>query len=231
MATYQEQQKDLINTIERQVSAGSFSATTVAMRNDFVTSQEISLTAVSFVPPEINRVISESIIEPLRQVEPGHYFLPPESRHVTIKNVRAIHHPPNFTDGDIEKVAALFAKIIPEHQSFSFHLQGLLLFPTSISLMGYCDERLKYLVQALDSGLRDIGVPDDKKYLSDEVFFGNITLCRLTASPSLAFIAKIKGFKNVVVGSLPLTEISLISCNPVCHPSSRKIIAQYSLKI
>ncbi|NJM70483.1 MAG: hypothetical protein HC862_09750, partial [Scytonema sp. RU_4_4] len=84
-------------------------------------------------------------------------------------------------------------------------------------------------VQALDLGLREIGVPDNKKYISDTVFFGNMTLCRLTHEPSPLFQKKVKELESIYIGEMRLTEISLIICNAVCHPKTKKVISTYKL--
>ncbi|MGH8002418.1 MAG: 2'-5' RNA ligase family protein, partial [Brasilonema sp.] len=139
------------------------------------------------------------------------------------------HNPPLFQNEDVVKVHELFTQIIPKFQSFTFHLEGLILFPTSVSLVGYCDETLRKLVQALDLGLKEIGVPDNKKYISDTIFFGNMTLCRLTHEPSSSFQNKVKELESIYIGEMRVTEISLIICNAVCHPKTKKVIGTYKL--
>ena len=96
--------------------------------------------------------------------------------------------------------------------------------------MGYSNETLRDLILALDKGLKEIGVPDNKKYFSNELFFGNISVCRFTKKPSQEFLDKIRELKDINIGELLVKEISLVACNEVCNPNSRKIVGTYRLK-
>jgi hypothetical protein len=84
-------------------------------------------------------------------------------------------------------------------------------------------------VQALDDGLKEIELTDDKKYISDTVFFGNMTLCRFTQAPSLLFQDKVRELEDIYIGEMRVSEINLVTCNAVCHPKTRKIIGTYKL--
>ncbi|NMG22400.1 hypothetical protein, partial [Brasilonema bromeliae] len=68
-----------------------------------------------------------------------------------------------------------------------------------------------------------------KKYISDTVFFGNMTLCRLTHEPSTLFKKKVQELENIYIGEMGVTEISLVICNAVCHPKTKKVIGTYKL--
>ncbi|MFA5076360.1 MAG: hypothetical protein WC480_03005 [Patescibacteria group bacterium] len=233
MINYQDRQRQLIGRIKSDSDLKYNQATIIAMEPNKVAynnSQEITLTLVVFVPASLGQVIQEKIILPLQKIEPEHFYSPLKSLHLTIKNVRAASRPPTFTAEEVKKVDELFKKIVPNLLSFDFTLEGLMPFATSASLMGYCDERLKDLVIGLDAGLRQIGVPDNKKYFSNEIFFGNISLCRFVHEPSLAFMNKVEAMARISVGNLPIKQISLITCNKVCSQESQKIIGTYNLK-
>ena len=83
---------------------------------------------------------------------------------------------------------------------------------------------------ALDKGLKNIGVPDNKKYISDTIFWGNITICRFTKDPSKELIKTIKKLRNIKIGKFKVSEVDLITCNSVCYPKSRKVIGKYRLR-
>ena len=226
---YFQKQKQLVKEMKLSLAKGEAKSTIVEMRSDYEYDNQKCLTTVVFIPKNIAHRITNSIIEPLKQVESEHFYYLAESMHITIKNIRTIHKPPLFMEDDVVKVDGLFREIIPKFKSFSFQLEDLVKFPTSLSLMGYCDDTLQKLVKELDAGLKQIGVPDDKKYFSDKIFFGNITLCRFTHQPSEAFIKKIEELRNIKIGELVVDKINLIICNVVCHPKTRKMVGTYKL--
>jgi hypothetical protein len=150
--------------------------------------------------------------------------------HTTIKNIRLKHDPPLFTPSDVEKVDKLFQEIIPSFPTFDFVLEDVLALPTSAALMGYSDQTLQKLVLALDEGLKSIGVPDDKKYFSDSIFWSNVTFCRFVERPGERFLAALRQMRNIVIGTSRVEKIHLITCNFTCSSNSKKIIGEYSLR-
>jgi len=226
---YFQKQKQLVEEMNLSLAKGVVRSSVVEMQSEYEHDDQTCLTSLVFIPQDIAHKITKIIIEPLKQLEPEYFYYPAESMHLTIKSIRTIHKPPLFTEDDVAKVDILFKKIIPKFKSFSFQLEDLVKFPTSLSLMGYCDDTLQKLVKELDAGLKQIGVPDDKKYFSDEIFFGNITLCRFTHQPSEAFIKKIEELKNIKIGQFVIDKINLITCNVVCHPKTRRIAGTYKL--
>lgn len=230
MLLYQQKQKALFGKIENDFRKGKIFSSIVVPVKDYVNDALICLTGVVFLPEKIKRSISKKIIEPLRKEDNNQYYYLPESLHLTLQNVRIISNPPFFTKKDIVKVKKVFEEVIPKFRSFSFELRNLFELPTSLSICGFCDEVLKYLVLELREKLQKAGVPDNKKYASDEVFFGNITICRYTKKPTKDFLAKIKELKNIEIGRFVIKEVSLITTNKVCHPSKTQIIEIYKLK-
>ena len=170
---------------------------------------------MSFVPTDLAREIYRAVIAPLKAIEPEHYFYAPDSMHLTIKNIRSVHNPPQFTGADIKKVDRLFARVVPQHRPFGVQLEELVPFTTSLSLIAYSDERLHQLVQTLDSGLSDIGLPDDKRYVSKEVIFGNVTLCRYMQPPSERFLHAVARRTHAFTAELKIKTVHLITCNAV----------------
>lgn len=81
----------------------------------------------------------------------------------------------------------------------------------------------------MDKGLNKIGIPDDKKYISSSIFWGNISLCRFTHEPNKTFVAAVKKMRNIKIGVMNVKNINLITCNAVCHPKTQHIVATYAL--
>lgn len=204
--------------------------TMVPIRSDHRTDITRCLTSVVLIPDDMAQDISQTLIEPLKKIEPEHYYYPIESLHITVKNVKTVNHPPLFGETDIKKVDQLFQEIIPRYHAFSYSLEEIGAFKTSIALIGYCDEQLRELVQALDEGLQAIGVPDNKRLISDTVFFGNITLCRYVQQPSKRLLNVVKQRRYAYCGRLKVRQIHLITCNAVCVPESRTLVNSYTLQ-
>jgi len=188
------------------------------------------LTSVAFLPGDTAQDIHRSIVRPLQAVEPDHHYYSPDAMHITIKNIRTIHNPPLFTEADVKKVDRLFAELIPRHTSFPFWLEEVVPFPTSVSLIAYSDVGLRDLVCTLDAGLNKIGIPDNKQYVSNDVYCGNVTWCRYTRQPSQKFSDTLEQMTHVYQGALKVEVIHLITCNSVCAPESRRILHSYSLR-
>jgi len=230
MADYFSQQKSLVREIESSLLKGIQKATTVKMQKDYANDDQICLTSSVFVPENISQKITEDIVRPLQKIDYAQYYYPADSMHLTIKNVRVIKNPPSFSEEDMLKVDKLFTELIPKFPKFEFSVEDVVLWPTSIAVIAYCDETLQELVTALDKGLKEIGVPDDKKYASDSVYFGNITICRFIQNPSEELLEATKKLRNRKIGKMNIEKINLITCNAVYHPSSRRIIGEYKLK-
>ncbi len=226
---YRQQQKELVRKLEETFARGAHKPTVVDMRKNYANDDQRCFTSVVFVPDAIAKKITWNVIDRLQEIEPHHYFYPPESMHITVKNIRTVHKPPLFTESDIEKVKTVFKTIIPKFPVFEFHIEDVIIFPTSVSIMAYAHDTLQKLVRALDKGLRAIGVPDNKKYLSDSIFWGNITICRFVKNPDDRFIREVKKMRNDTMGKFNAETVRLITCNAVCAPASREIIAEYQL--
>jgi 2'-5' RNA ligase len=227
--TYRELQKQAVNQL-RVGSGQNLRASVVPIRSDYRTDSAMCLTSVAFLPDDIAHDIHRKIVQPLEEIEPDHHYYSPDSMHITVKNIRTIHNPPRFTEADVRKVDRLFGGLIPEHPSFSFWLEEVVPFPTSVSLIAYSDLKLRDLVRALDAGLNKIGVPDNKQYVSDGVYFGNVTLCRYTRQPSRKFSDALEQMTHVYKGVLKVEVIHLITCNSVCAPESSRILHSYRLR-
>jgi hypothetical protein len=229
MSDYRRQQKQLIDQLRLGAGQPGAKATVVPMKRDYRHDPAIGLTSVAFVPPELGRAISQDIIEPLKAIEPDHYYYEPDSMHLTVKNIKSVHNPPHFTPTDARQAGRLFARIIPRHGAFSVQLEELVPFSTSLSLIAYSGAPLHKLVQALDAGLKEIGVPDDKRYVSKAVIFGNVTLCRYVQPPSERFLNAVTERAHAFTAELKIEAVHLITCNAVCAPEWRDYIGSYWL--
>ena len=216
-------------TLARDLVAGAANASVVPILGDFRNDPALCLTAVSFIEGEIASAIETRLIQRLRRIEPDHHYYRPDELHLTVKGVRVIHHPPNFDERDIQRVDGCFGAIIPDYAPIPFALEQVVRFPTSLAVVATSPQRFGDLVQALDRGLEDVGVPDDKRYASNEVFFGNVSFCRFTSQPSPEFLEAAAELDDPGLGDLIVDRVSLVVCNAVCAVESRRIRATYDL--
>ena len=223
---YRDKQQHIVKKLAKEAKNR---VSIVPMQADFRYDKKLCLTSVVFIPDDLAKKSQRTIIESLRVIDPYHHYYEQGEMHLTIKNIRTVHAPPLFGDSDIQKVDRIFAQIIPKHKSFAFALEEVVMFSTSVSLIGYCDESLQDLVRDLNTGLKRIGVPDNKKYISDSVFFGNITLCRFICPPSSAFQRRLEKLSCNSLGRIDVKEIHLVVCNSVCARESQRIINSYKL--
>lgn len=230
MENYKSKQQKTISEMEKTFIRGGQKSTIVEMRQDYFNDNQIALTSIIRIDSKICNKITEEVIEPLRQIDPNHFYFSPESMHITIKNIRTINNPPSFTQEDVDKASTLFSKLIPKFDSFEFEIEDVILFPTSISVMAYSNKTLYDLVTALDKGLNEIGVPDNKQYFSNSVFWGNITICRFTEKPSNEFVEKVKSLRYSKFGKQRVDKINLVEMNAVLNPRYLKIVADYKLR-
>lgn len=228
MEAYQDRQKKLILEIEKGY-LDQPTALNPGAANDFANDPRLALVCLYFVPEQVQGFILSKIISLLRAADPAPYFYSRESLHLTIKNVRYINAPPSYTAEDIHKVRLGFREVVPEIKAFPMELEGIFAQPSSLSVCGFSDDSLLRIVQTLDQTLLTVGVPDDKKYFSQEVFFGNVSFCRFQQQPNQAFREKVQELKKVKVGTIQIDKVWLVETDLVCHPARTTLLEEFRL--
>ncbi|MEI7653598.1 MAG: hypothetical protein WCJ70_05015 [bacterium] len=223
-------QKDLVRELESALAADPSRTTLAPMKSDFATSKERSLGAISFLSSDILSQIREKVQDPLQSADPLQYHFPTTSLHITIKNIRALHYPPRISSSDIQKAHTVLAETIPSYPPPQFHLEEVVIFPTSIALMAYAEEGHIKLIHELDDKLSQAGIPDDKKYFSKDICWANITICRFTHPPTPQLITTAKSMRHLKVSNMQMDETELLTCNEVCDPRSREVWGTYHFR-
>lgn len=229
MDNYQAKQLELTKRIEEGFKKGQAASTIVEPVSDYINDDRICLTSVAFIPQNLEEIIINKIINPLRKINPIQYFYIPGSFHVTINNTRTIANPPLFNAEDIEKIKEVFKKVIPRYNSFTFELKRLFELPTSLAISAFSDKTLGDLALELREELRKAGVPDNKTYEDKNIVIGSTTISRFTNTPNPEFKQMIKVLKEIEIGTFEVKKISLITTNAICYPSKTKIIEEYLL--
>ncbi len=228
MQDYQQNQKEVINTLEKQVKSNILTFSTVSPVTDFKNDQRICLTSVHIPKEDLKNKIRQTLIEPLKQISPEHFYYHNDSLHMTIKNIRIINNPPHFSNQDIEKAKKVFSKVIPKHKSFKVFFYRLLLFSNNLALMGTSGEELDNIILDLDKKLKAANIPDDKKYLNNRYFFINMTLARFSNPISEEFKKKVEEFSaNINFEPYTINSVTLLTCNAVFE--NRNIIDTWNL--
>lgn len=229
MNDHAAQQKAVIDRIEAQIKSNSLGFTVVPPMEDYESDPRICLTIVHLLKTELVEKIQQSLLTPLREIEPDYYYYPAESLHTTIKNIRTIEDPPNFSSADVQTAQKVLTEITPRHFSYKIYFYRLLLFPNNLALIGTTDPQLDDLVLDLDRTLTKSGIPDNKTYANSKYFFCNITLARFDGSPSEKFKAKAQELSDSLAFKPYLVDsISLITGNAVFH--DKKVWGTWKLK-
>lgn len=230
MDSYYKQQDVLFNEIEERFKKGESPATIVQQLNDYENDDQICLTSVAFVPKNLQELVVSKLISPLKKADPRQYFYLPESLHLTIQNIRTVDNPPQFSASDIEKSKQVFSNIVPKYPPIVFRLKGLFNLPTSLGIRAYAEKTLKDLCLELRHELASAGVPDNKTYASNKIFFGNVSISRYTTTPNAKFDDILNNFKNIDIGIFNVESVFLITTNSVCYPQKTKILAKFDLR-
>jgi len=208
---HQKKQIQIIEQIVESAQLGKISV--VAPVKDFAKDPRLCLTFAHFPDRRFVDGIKKQILDPLKIKFPEFYFYEPNSLHMTIKNVRTIEKPPNFTVQDVKKARKAGDSTIPFSTAFKTYFYRLILFPNSISLVGTTEPALDTLFHSLDSELNKIGVPDNKVYANTKNFFTNITIARFNEKPGTTAEAIENLNKKIQPSPYEVTSVSLVKAN------------------
>jgi hypothetical protein len=226
---HQQKQVEVINSLEQQVRNNSLKFSTVAPVKDYTNDTRICLTSVHIPNQDLITKIQSEFIEPLKGISPNFFFYPNDSLHMTIKNIRVINDPPNFTKEDIGKAEQVFESIVPHHKQFNVYFYRLLLFSNNLALIGTTDPELDSIILDLDKELNIAGVPDDKKYMNSKYFFSNMTLARFNDVPSRKFLQKVEELsQSILFDPYIVDSVTLITCTAVF--TNKNIIQTWKLE-
>ncbi len=213
---HQQNQLRVISSLEQQVQNKTIGFSTVSPVDDYQHDSRICLTSVHFPHEQLVHQIEADVMQPLRKNSHHPFFYPPESLHMTIKNIRVINDPPHFSKEDVVKAEYVFESVIPNHHKFNVYFYRLMLFPNNLALIGTTDKELDNIIFDLDAGLTREGISDDKTYINSQYFFSNMTLARFSSLPSEEFIKNVEDLsKTISIKPYTVDSVTLISCTAV----------------
>ncbi|HCR81415.1 MAG: hypothetical protein UY13_C0002G0427 [Candidatus Pacebacteria bacterium GW2011_GWB1_47_8] len=226
---HQLEQQKVINQIAQQISNNSLNFSTVSIVEDYAKDSRICLTSVHFPHRYLVDQVQRELIKPLRKIEPGFYYYPSDSLHMTVKNIRVVNDPPHFNEEDIGTAVKIFSEVIPQHKKFKAYFYRLLLFPNNLTLIGTTDEELDRIIFDLDQKLKAKSIPDDKIYANSRYFFSNITLARFNNAPSEEFMRKVEELSTSLrFKPYEVSSVTLLTCNAVFQ--NKRIRGTWQLK-
>lgn len=226
---YTARQRALVERIRREISPPPLAGRTTQVP-DFEGDAGRCLTSLVEVPGELAERIAREAIAPLRAADPDVYAYRTAQLHATLKNVRTVKSPPDFGPAEVAAARRVHAEIVPRMDAFEIRLEDCLMLSGSVVLVGYTDARLHGLLAALDAGLREAGVPDDKRYFSREVFVGLVTIARFAGPPAPALARAADALRGRAFGAFRARDVLLVASNAVYAPASRTRFGSYRLR-
>jgi hypothetical protein len=221
---YFEAQRELFKSL----ALGAAGAAVVPLRTAY-TNAARCLTVVHLLDEPLASVISQVIIAQLREIEGHHHWYATHDLHLTLKNVRSAKPNRVFTPDEIQRAVGAVERAWHAIEPLSFAIHGPVCFPTSIVLRAFGTLKHREAVRLLDRELDLAGIPDDKGYASNEVFIGNITLCRFSTMPTADLRQAVLAQEGLFLGMYNPRTMQLVECDEVCSSGSRVVHA--SLKI
>ena len=220
-----------MDELESYKCSKSFPASMVVPVEDYASDTRKYLTFVALPTPEIISEIYTNFVAELQAADPDQYFCRPESLHFTILSIRLFEDGSNFDQEKINQIIDVAQKVFAKHKSLKLKINGSLALPTSIGVRCYSSEAFKHLIQDLKLELKKVDVVSDKKLISEEVLFSNITVTRFKPNycPNQQMIDVVNKYRSFDFGKMILTDIKLVHANAVMSTTSTKILTELNL--
>lgn len=227
--TYREQQQALIQELNDRAQDGSYPATFIAPNEDYRQDPRVSLGVFLIPPPDFIARLHYELQLPLLAADPAQYGTPARAMHFTFKNIQTVADPPTFTPEQALQIVDELRPLLARYPAFVLDCEGLLVTPSSIGLVGYYPQFIGEMVRDISEMLVRVGVPDNKRYISNEVTFTNITLVRYRRPPEPALLARVADLQSVKM-ELPVTSLQLVSADLSFRPEKTVIWDDFPLQ-
>ncbi len=226
---YQRRQIKVVEDIESQVRSNDLKFSTVLPVEDYENDPRLCLTSVHFPKTDLIDSVLNTIVKPLKRITPSHFYYQKDNLHLTIKNIRVISDPPNFTVNDLIRAKNVFESVVPKYKRFEVYFYRLLLFKSNLALVGTTGEELDEIILDLDKNLSAAGIPDDKQYTNSKNFFCNMTLVRFNSQLTARYKLKIKELSSKInIKPYIIDSVTLLTSNAVLK--KRKILGEWGLR-
>ncbi len=228
--TYQDQQYQLFNQLESAYQRGETPSNVYPKIKDYANDPRLCLTLANWIDPDLALSIDETLIQPLKAVDPRQFYYPQTSLHTTLLTLFLAADPPMFTASEVAVIKKVLEKVIPTLEPITYHLKGLFLMPNSIGLRGYTGSELYTAIKTIRTALEKEGIKINPGVASDEVYFGHITLCRFTTPPNSAFWHKTVELRNRSFGYKTVKCWDLLATNFAFASNSIQKFGKFTLQ-
>ena len=209
--------------------AGHANATVVPLRTEYVGAAKC-LTLIHLLPNELSARLENQVLGPLSAFQAKHHWYPPPDRHLTLKNVRRARAHAIFSTELVERASSAIGRVCRTAAPLEFDILGPVCLPTSIVVRAIGMPAHREMMLSFDRELAKAHVPDDKTYASNDVFVGNITVCRFTEPPAADLVEAIADLRDRFIAKHVVRTAFLVQCDEVCSSSSRVVLQEFVLE-
>jgi hypothetical protein len=136
-------QRSIVKNLCSQTISGKYSSEIAASVDDYENDPRVFLGILSFPDENCKKCLMEMRKELSKCFEED-YVLPPRAWHLTIRNIRTISNPPNFSKNDISNLISELDEKIKNIKPIRFSFKDFLYTPTSIGIAAYPDENFVF---------------------------------------------------------------------------------------
>jgi 2'-5' RNA ligase len=209
--------------------AGQTGSTVVPLRAEYV-GVAMCLTLIHLLPNALSALIEDKVIGELGPFRSKHHWYPRSDRHLTLKNVRRARVHAAFPSDLVERASNAIGRVCRAASPLEFDILGPVCLPTSIVVRAIGTPAHRELMLSFDRELMVAGVPDDKAYASNDVFVGNITVCRFTEPPAEDLIEAIAALRDQFIAKHTVRTACLVQCDEVCSSGSLVLLREFALE-
>jgi 2'-5' RNA ligase len=173
------------------------------------------VTAISRLPLDRARALAE-MLEPLRTAAPQHYFYPPETLHITIRNLDGLHA------GGL-KAAASLLRATP---TFELELRGLNVSSHTVFVQALPrDDALRSIRRRLDESLRASATPRPRV----PAHFAHLNVVRFRGRVGGSLLAAVARRRSIELGMLKVTQIEIVETDRLLSPAGTRTVERIAL--
>lgn len=171
------------------------------------------VTAVSRVPAEQADAVARAV-EPLRATGPEHYFYPPETLHLTIRNL----------DGLDAAVLDAAAAVLNAAPAFELELRGLNVSSQTVFVQALPrDDTLRSLRRRLD----DLAHTSPRPRLS--LNFAHVNVLRFRGRVARSLLVAVARRRSLALGTLRIDTVEIVETDRLLSAAGTRTIRRIAL--
>ena len=190
---------------------------------DDMADTRMGITLVIRPTAEINERISR-MEEELRKIEPEQYYYPQEDYHITLLDILTARQGFAYTKEQVSTCRQLSEEVIRRAKPFTIHLKGIVLSEGAVMVKGYYENEMEHLRRHLREAIINYGMQLDERY---PTISSHVTIARFRTEIKLReqLIDKISEYKELEIGTFPVSQIDLICHN--WYDSKKEVLSSF----